>query len=254
MGGNDLRPGSKSAAGAEFDAYAAGYAGGMDNSVKALLGDVADDFISVKVRWLLDRYPDLHQRDASFRLLDYGCGAATFLRLVLEQGLSLAAFGCDISSGMLEQARKVWPERLRFPELYQQTGAKVPVPAASFDLVVISAVLHHVPLRDRPGVYAELHRLLRPGGRLVVFEHNPLNPVTRYVVSRTPIDRNAILLRAREVCDSLRVVGFSRIDTKYLMFLPPRLHAPAALERLLGWLPLGAQYAVTAEIARRRPS
>jgi hypothetical protein len=31
------------------------------------------------------------------------------------------------------------------------------------------------------------------------------------------------------------------------MFLPPRLHALAAVERVLAWLPLGAQYAVTAQ-------
>ena len=39
-----------------------------------------------------------------------------------------------------------------------------------------------------------LSLLVKHGGRVVVFEHNPLNPITRFVVSRTPIDRNAIAL------------------------------------------------------------
>ena len=42
----------------------------------------------------------------------------------------------------------------------------------------------------------------------MVFEHNPLNPVTRFVVARTPIDPNAILLRAAEVMRGLSGAGF----------------------------------------------
>jgi hypothetical protein len=39
---------------------------------------------------------------------------------------------------------------------------------------------------------------------------------------------------------------FTGIETSYLMFLPPRLEAVVSVDPLLGWLPLGAQYAVTA--------
>jgi SAM-dependent methyltransferase len=130
--------------------------------------------------------------------------------------------------------------------LHVQDGSLTPLTTGSVDLVIISAVLHHVAPEDRLGVYAELQRVLRPGGRLVVFEHNPLNPVTRYVVSHTPIDQNAILLRAREVSQALRSLEFNEPQTNYLMFVPPRLGALAGIERVLHWLPLGAQYAVAA--------
>jgi hypothetical protein len=79
-----------------------------------------------------------------------------------------------------------------------------------------------------------------------VFEHNPLNPVTRYVVAHTPIDRYAILLRANEVTGALNRMDFAEVRTNYLMFLPPRLQSMAGVEHSLRWLPLGAQYAVTA--------
>ena len=230
----------------EFDAYAVEYAAGMDNSVKALLGDSAEDFISVKLRWLFHQFPDLRRIDESFRVLDYGCGTATLLRLLAESGLRATLSGCDVSVGMLEEAARCWPTYLCPPTLLQQDGARTPLQSGSVDLAVISAVLHHVDPEGRPGVYAELHRLLRHNGRLVVFEHNPLNPVTRYVVAHTPIDRNAILLRAGEVCLALRQARFTDVRTNYLMFLPPRLSALAPLERVLGWLPFGAQYAVSA--------
>jgi hypothetical protein len=89
-------------------------------------------------------------------------------------------------------------------------------------------------------------RWSRAKGRVVVFEHNPLDPVTRFVVACTPIDRDAILLHADEARRGLRAARFADIRTDYLMFLPPRLKHLAMLEAALGWLPLGAQYAVTA--------
>jgi ubiquinone/menaquinone biosynthesis C-methylase UbiE len=147
---------------------------------------------------------------------------------------------------MLREARRRWPDPS--PPLFQvQNGSATDLPAAEFDLIVISAVLHHVPVGQRTAVYKELHRLLRPGGKLVVFEHNPWNPVTSYVVTHTPIDRDAVLLPPAEVTTSLRDGAWRDIRTSHFMFLPPRLGFFAtAIERLLFWLPLGGQYAVTA--------
>jgi SAM-dependent methyltransferase len=233
-------------AAAEFDSYAHGYAAGMDNPTKRLLGDSADDFIAVKLRWLLRTFPALRSAGESFRILDYGCGAGTLLRLMRQAGLRATLAGCDISREMLDEAARNWPKHLSAPEFRVQIGAAAAFPEATFDLVVISAVLHHVAPDDRAGVYAALHRALRPTGSVVVFEHNPLNPVTRYVVAHTPIDQNAILLRAGEAGKGLGAAGFAKIETRYLMFFPPRFAALTACEPALGWLPMGAQYAVTA--------
>ena len=234
---------------AEFDAYASDYAAGMDNPVKSLLGESADGFVAIKLAWMMRQFPELRGKGGGIRILDYGCGTATLLRLMAQTGLNAVLAGCDLSSGMLEEARERWPTQLPVPELQQQDGARTQFASGSMDIAVISAVLHHVPPADRSAVYAELHRVLRPGGTLLVFEHNPLNPVTRYVVAHTPIDQNAILLRAAEVRSALGPVEFDPPQVRYLMFLPPRLSVLAPVERALGWLPLGAQYAVT---ARRR--
>jgi SAM-dependent methyltransferase len=231
---------------AEFDAHAEGYDSGMDQPLKALAGTDADDFVAVKVRWLLRHFPELRTR-ADLSILDYGCGVATLLKLLRSHGVPGTLTGTDISTGMLREAERHWPAASPPPLFRAQNGAATGLPAAEFDLIVISAVLHHVPVGQRTAVYAELHRLLRPGGRLVVFEHNPWNPVTRYVVAHTPIDRDAILLPPPEVTASLRASAWHDIRTGHFMFLPPRLGFFATLiERLLYWLPLGGQYAVTA--------
>jgi ubiquinone/menaquinone biosynthesis C-methylase UbiE len=229
---------------AEFDEHATGYDGGIDNSVKSMMGD-ADSFIAVKARWLIRHEPGL--RTGSLRLLDYGCGAGDLMRVLAGMGARATFTGCDVSAGMLAEAGRRWPTAFGpAPELEPQEGARTPFADGQFDVAVISAVLHHVPPAERPAVYAELGRVLRPGGRLYVFEHNPRNPLVRYVIARTPIDADAILLDVREVMQGLLGAGRYELATDYLMFMPPGMVFLNVVDRALAWLPLGAQYAVVA--------
>ena len=230
---------------AEFDRHAAGYDGGLDNPIKRLMANSADQFIAVKARWLLRREPDLGS--GRLTLLDYGCGAGDLLRVLAGLGMRADCMGCDVSAGMLDEARKRWPFGLgRPPAVALQDGPRAPFGDGQFDIVTISAVLHHVPVAERPAIYFELARLVKRGGRVYVFEHNPRNPLVRYVVARTPIDANALLLDPTEVRRGLSGVAGVALSTDYLMFTPPGLPALAGIDRLLAWLPLGAQYVVAA--------
>lgn len=233
---------------AEFDRHAAAYDGGLDNPLKRMMGNSADQFIAVKARWLLRREPGLAA--GGLAVLDYGCGAGDFMRVLATMGARADWQGCDVSAGMLAEAARRWPAGLGAPpRLVPQQQAATPFAPGSFDLVLISAVLHHVPPAERPAVWRELARLLKPGGRLYVFEHNPRNPLVRWVVARTPIDANAILLDPREVRQAAEAAGASVTATDYLMFMPPGLPALAPIDRLLTGLPLGAQYVVAARKA-----
>ena len=238
--------------GAEFDEYAEGYSAGMDNPLKRLVGASAEQFVEVKVRWLLR---DWAARAESFRrhrrrpaLLDYGCGVGTMLALLADAGFEGSLTGCDISAGMLHEAEERWAAGAP-PSFCLQEGAHAPFPDRSFDLIVVSAVLHHVPPADRPNVYREVLRLLRPDGRAYFFEHNPFNPITQWVVKHTPIDHNAQLLPARELVRSLRALGCTRTRTRYLMFFPPAWKWLRRVEDRLSWVPLGGQYVVRLDAA-----
>jgi SAM-dependent methyltransferase len=228
----------------EFDRHAATYDGGLDNPVKKALGD-ADSFIAVKARWLLRHEPGLKRDGLS--LLDYGCGAGDLMRVLAGLGARGTFTGCDVSTGMLDEAARRWPAGAGpAPALSAQEGARTPFADGQFDIATISAVLHHVPPAGRAAVYAELGRVLKPGGRLYVFEHNPRNPLVRHVIARTPIDANAILLDANEVQEGLLGSGRYELETDYLMFMPPGMAVLRFVDRALAWLPLGAQYAVAA--------
>lgn len=93
--------------GAEFDRHAATYDGGLDNPVKRMMGDSADQFIAVKARWLLRREARL--REGTLSLLDYGCGAGDLMRVLADLGARARFTGCDISQGMLSEVEKRWP-------------------------------------------------------------------------------------------------------------------------------------------------
>jgi ubiquinone/menaquinone biosynthesis C-methylase UbiE len=231
---------------AEFDKHAATYDGGLDNPIKRLIGSSADDYIAVKARWLMRREKGL-RRDGTLSLLDYGCGAGDLMRVLAGLGARAAFSGCDVSTGMLAEAARRWPAgQGAVPTLAAQDGARTPFVDGQFDIATVSAVLHHVAVPARPAVYAELGRVLKPGGRLYVFEHNPRNPLVRHVVARTPIDANAILLDANEVLEGLLDSARYEVETDYLMFMPPGIKFLRAVDRALAWLPLGAQYAVAA--------
>jgi SAM-dependent methyltransferase len=230
---------------AEFDRHAAHYDGGLDNPIKRLVSSSADQFIAVKARWLLRR--ELRLTAGGLAVLDYGCGAGDLLRVLVGLGARAAFTGCDVSTGMLAEAAKRWPAAFGpAPALAVQDGARTPFADGQFDIVTISAVLHHVPPAERQAVYRELGRLLKPDGRLYVFEHNPRNPLVRYVIARTPIDANAILLDEKEVRHGLLDSARYDIESNYLMFMPPGITFLRGIDRLLAWLPLGAQYVVAA--------
>ena len=169
------------------------------------------------------------------------------MRVLSNIGVRASFSGCDVSTGMLAEMERRWPGKLGpRRRSRRQEGARTPFADGQFDIATVSAVLHHVPVAERPAVYAELGRVLKPGGRLYVFEHNPRNPLVRHVIARTPIDENAILLDANEVRHGLLDSARYEVETDYLMFMPPGIEFLRPLDRALAWLPLGAQYAVAA--------
>jgi len=174
------------------------------------------------------------------RVLEYGCGIGRNLPFIVKEFPAALVMGSDISQKSIEIARRQYPE-IHFWQEGQPGGEE-----GGFDLIIVAGVFHHIPPRDRLEAAATLFRRLAPGGDVVVFEHNPFNPVTRHLVAICPYDEDAILLRPSELQRHLRGAGLQIAGQKFSLFVPPRFHRLLKYERLIGWLPLGGQYWVHA--------
>lgn len=128
-------------------------------------------------------------------VLDIGCGPAWFwpeAAKVLPSGMNLTLF--DQSPGMIDEARQRCAA-LGFSTLDAVVGdaAALPFADASFDTVIAMHMLYHVADQDR--AMAEFHRVLKPGGSLVVTTNGRDNMVELYrlttVFGSAPYDPSA---------------------------------------------------------------
>lgn len=101
----------------------------------------------------------------SDRILDMGCGTGRFT--VPMATIANQVVGLDLTPAMLEQARRNADKAGVTPELQQGDMCDLPFPDESFDLVTSMLALMHIPPTDRPRVFSEVSRVLRPGGRAV---------------------------------------------------------------------------------------
>ncbi|MBI5502924.1 MAG: methyltransferase domain-containing protein [Deltaproteobacteria bacterium] len=109
--------------------------------------------------------------------LDLGSGrGGDVLRLAAAVGPSGFCWGVDVSDGMLERARRD-AERLgvRNVGFLKSPLERIPLPDASVDVVVSDCAINHAA--DKGAVWAEIARVLRPGGRFVVSDIHALADV-----------------------------------------------------------------------------
>ena len=226
----------------EFDRYGATYDDQISRAVR-LSGQEHDFFLQVKAEVLAELLgrPD---RDDHLRIVDVGCGNGRLHRFLLKSARSLELTGIDVAAGLVDTARKANPNASY--DLYD--GRHLPYPDGTFDAAFTVCVLHHVPPPQWPDFVAELRRVVRPGGLVAVFEHNPLNPVTAHIVRTCPIDRDAVLLRPARLDALLRRAGLRGGRHEFILFTPFRAPIFRQLDRLLRWLPLGAQYVASARV------
>jgi SAM-dependent methyltransferase len=222
----------------EFDRFARSY----DDDLNAGLSVTGEDkhfFARARLQWLCRRL-----RSAKIHIstiMDFGCGLGDTTPLLRDAFDGARVFGVDVSTELLDVARAE----------QANTGVTFMTPDAwpsnlAVDLVYSSGVFHHIHPEQRPDCLAFISRSLRHGGVFALWENNPWNPGTRFVMSRIPFDRDAVMLSAREAVRLLSGAGLTPMTIDHAFIFPRALKALRPLEASLARWPLGGQYQVLA--------
>ena len=222
---------------AEFDRYVESYEAMHRQSI-AFAGTEPSYFAEYKVGFAA-------QVAGTCRaILDFGAGTGNsiphFRRHFPEARLTCA----DVSQKSLEFASRRFPGDERFVRIEENN---VPAEAGSFDLIFVACVFHHIAPARHQHWLAELLRLAKPGGRLILFEHNPLNPLTLKAVNSCEFDKDAILIRHGEMGTRMLDAGWQSPKTRFHVFFPGFLGPLRPLERYLGGVCIGGQYSISVQ-------
>lgn len=221
---------------AEFDKFADEYDALLRDSVRASGEDPAY-FAEYKVRDVAG----IVAADAAqpLRILDFGSGSGGSIEFFRRYFPAAELVCLDVSRRSLALARRRAGGLGAFVCF---DGETLPFGDGRFDLVFTACVFHHIPADRHVPLLREIRRVLQPGGSLLLFEHNPLNPLTRHAVDSCAFDRDAVLIGAGDMAARARAAGFANTAIAYRIFFPRALAGLRPLERFLTRVPFGAQY------------
>ena len=224
----------------DFDAYAANYREIHSKNI-SLSGAESSYFAEMKVAFLKK-----FEKNTPLKVLDVGCGDGLTELYFEKHFYDFKLTGIDVSKKSIEVAKE---RDLVTASFSHYNGRDIPFSDNSFELVFVAGVFHHINFALHHSLLLEINRVLKKGGRLYFFEHNPINPLTKYLVKTCVFDEDAKLLPHQYSKKILKKVLFNIVNTHFIIFLPrmPWLKRLWGIEKYLEWLPIGGQYLIRAQ-------
>lgn len=224
----------------EFDKIADSYYEEHKKNI-AITGEDPDFFSEYKIKDLRDFVNN--SKNSSKDIFDFGCGIGNSLKYFRDYFPDSNLSCGDVSYRSIEIAKN------RNPGLEQfiQIDNAIPVSSESIDIVFSACVFHHIKHEEHSKWLTEISRITRKGGLLVIYEHNPLNPLTVNAVNKCPIDVNAKLIRALTMKNLIIKNGWKDVTIEYKLFFPSYLKFLRPLEKYLKKFFLGAQWRLIAK-------
>lgn len=156
----------------------------FDNTVASMYDDtlpkhIVEHYLKKRVRFFKEYLRD------NYKILDVGCGTGTILKTLAAENSTLDLYGCDDSANMLEKTKEKGGIKCAC------AGAdKLPYSDGIFDLAISVAVFHHLGTENvAKKSIMEMMRVLKTGGRAVIWDANPSNIYWRFLFKRVPYDR-----------------------------------------------------------------
>lgn len=139
---------------------------------------------------------------------DLGCGPGEVARYLRDHGVT-EVFGLDLSPGMVAQARQL------SPDIDFQTGdmLALPAPAQAWAGIAAFYCLCHLPLETVPRALAEMFRVLKPGGWLLLAFHLGAETLHADEMWAQPVNLDFYLFQRADIELALRAAGFAVTDS-----------------------------------------
>lgn len=222
---------------ADFDRYTDDYREQVERSI-GFIGQDHVYFVRNKVGHIMDVTRRRVGNPKDLSILDVGCGIGlTDRHLVPEFG---RVAGADISEDSIRVARSNAPQAT----YRSYDGSRLPYDDDEFDISFAIGVLHHVPPNEWLHFLQEMARVTSPSGLVLIFEHNPYNPLTRLAVFRCEFDEGVVLLPKRTMRRLFADASLAVQEEAYILVLPWDVPLGGRIEAALKRIPLGAQYLV----------
>lgn len=104
----------------------------------------------------------------NYKILDFGCGTGTLIKMVLERYPDVSIVGVDIDPDILNVAEKKLKNYKIQLDIYD--GMVLPYGDDQFDVILSSLVIHHIDSVDKMQSFAELKRVLRPNAKILILD------------------------------------------------------------------------------------
>lgn len=189
--------------------------------VQALYDHVAHDYDQVFSQHVAEHY--LRKRTAIVAdllpgggmVLDVGCGTGALGGWIQRAGYDVT--GVDASAGMLGAALENG-----VGAVFAAYSTALPFPDGSFELALTVATMHHMETRERvAATVAEMGRVVRSRGYVLIWDHNPLNPYWPILMKRVPQDHgDERLVSIWELLDAVRASGLNPVRASRLGLVP----------------------------------
>lgn len=220
----------------DFDDFSDDYRRYHTDNVKAATGEDSYYFSMLKVKELT-----FFEKNKQQQVLDIGCGDGVSEIYFQYFFSEFKVFGVDISEASILKAKT---KSLSNTEFSKYDGITLPFSDSRFDIVFIACVLHHVEINKQFAFIEEAMRVLKTGGRLYIFEHNPFNPITQHLVNTCVFDKGVRLIRPGVLKRRLKKARATVLSLNFILFFPRHklFHAFLFLEKYLKRIPIGGQY------------
>ena len=172
-------------------------------------------------------------------ILDFGSGIGLCIPFIKEYFPTAKIYATDTSEKSLNYLSKKHEDinTLKTNDLHDYKNY--------FDLIIIVGVFHHVIKKERLNLMKEIEILLRNKGKIIIFEHNPYNFITKKLVKMCPYDDGVELIKMKELKHIINKSNIRIIDKGFTLFFPSIFFFLRKFEKYLKLLPLGGQYYIS---------